>query len=85
MGHLGDSRAYLLHDGSDDDNFYYVLVELYFLSLYRMNGGTPELLRCVRADNTAGPATITAYFDGETSGITLHKYIAPLETSEPSL
>lgn len=57
------------HDGSDDDNFYYVLVELYFLSLYRMNGGTPELLRCVRADNTAGPATITAYFDGETSGM----------------
>lgn len=57
------------HSGSDDNNFYFVRIELYLLSLWRMNAGTPELLRCIRADNTAGPATITAYFDGQTSGM----------------
>lgn len=57
------------HDGSDDDNFYFVKMTEGFLSLWQMSGGTPTLLNCVAANNAGVPSTITAYFDGQTTGI----------------
>ena len=68
---FGDAEQMIIifdHDGSDDDNFYYVQIEPYFLSLCRMNAGTPQVLKCVACDATANPSVVNAWFDGETSG-----------------
>lgn len=56
------------HSGSSDAAYHFVKVTPYEMSLWSRSGSVDTLLKCISCDLTGGPSSVTAYFDGQTTG-----------------